>query len=93
VHGDIFRPPARSIFLAVLLGSGAQIFAMSAVTLLFAVLGFLSPSNRGSLMTVMVVFYVFFGCVAGFISARAYKMFGGENWKRNVLMTALLVPG
>ncbi|KAF8991721.1 hypothetical protein BGZ52_013084, partial [Haplosporangium bisporale] len=65
---------------------------MAAVTIVFAALGFLSPSNRGSLATVMIVFYMFFGVIAGFISARMYKMFGGEAWKLNILGTAFLFP-
>ncbi|KAI8914787.1 hypothetical protein DFJ77DRAFT_463360 [Powellomyces hirtus] len=93
VHGDVFRPPRYSMLLAVLVGSGAQLFLMTSVTLGFAVLGFLSPSSRGSLSTVILVFYVLFGSIAGYTSARYYKMFGGEKWKRNVMLTALLVPG
>ncbi|KAJ3145407.1 hypothetical protein HDU86_000928 [Geranomyces michiganensis] len=93
VHGDVFRAPRHRMLLAVLVGSGAQLFLMTSVTLGFAVLGFLSPSSRGSLSTVILVFYVLFGSVAGYTSARYYKMFGGEKWKRNVLMTASLVPG
>jgi transmembrane 9 superfamily protein 2/4 len=36
-----------------------QIFAMTLVTMIFALLGFLSPSNRGGLMTAMVLLWVF----------------------------------
>nr|CAG8469448.1 276_t:CDS:10 [Entrophospora candida] len=93
VHGDVFRPPSNMMLLSVLLGSGAQLYFMTAVTLVFAVLGFLSPSNRGSLATVMLIFYMLFGFVAGFVSARIYKMFGGESWKKNVFFTAFLFPG
>ncbi|KAJ3358718.1 hypothetical protein HDU91_005141 [Kappamyces sp. JEL0680] len=101
VHGDVFRSPANRMILSVLIGNGAQIFFMAAVTIgtesgltvVIAALGFLSPSNRGSLVTVMVVFYVLFGSLAGYFSARVYKMCGGQAWKQNVLMTALLVPG
>ncbi|KAI9142381.1 hypothetical protein BKA69DRAFT_1124062 [Paraphysoderma sedebokerense] len=93
VHGDVFRPPVKAMLLSVYLGNGAQLFLMTAVTLVFAVLGFLSPSNRGSLMTVLLVFWVCFASAAGFVSARVYKMFGGENWKKNVMLTAFLLPG
>ncbi|KAJ3102717.1 hypothetical protein HDU97_000330 [Phlyctochytrium planicorne] len=93
VHGDVFRPPALPNLFAVLIGSGAQVFFMSVVTLGFAVLGFLSPSSRGSLSTVMLVFYVMFGSLAGYYSARIYKMFGGESWRQNVLFTAFFFPG
>jgi transmembrane 9 superfamily protein 2/4 len=92
VHGDVFRPPANIMLLSVLLGSGAQLFFMTAVTLVFAVLGFLSPSNRGSLATVMIIFYMLFGSVAGYVSARVYKMFNGDSWKKNVFLTAFLFP-
>lgn len=93
VHGDVFRPPQRTMLLSVLVGNGAQIVAMTGLTLVFAVLGFLSPSNRGALGTVMIIFFMVFSCISGFVSARLYKMNGGENWKVNIIMTASLVPG
>lgn len=93
VHGDVFRPPVCNSLFAVLVGSGAQMCCMCCVTLVFALLGFLSPSSRGALTTVMLVFWVFFAGVAGFTSARMYKMFGGEGWKKNIVMTALVIPG
>jgi len=93
VHGDVFRPPKKGMFLSVLVGNGAQIAIMMAVTLVFACLGFLSPANRGSLMTCVIVLYVCLGTPAGYVSARIYKMYGGEKWKSNVLLTAHLCPG
>ena len=42
VHGDVFRSPRHSLLLSVLLGNGAQLFMMVGVTLLLAMLGFLS---------------------------------------------------
>ena len=93
VHADVFRTPSRYQALSVMIGNGAQLFVMGSVTLLFALLGFMSPANRGSLLTGMLVSYVLSGYVAGYVSARFYKMFGGESWKRNVLLTASVVPG
>jgi transmembrane 9 superfamily member 2/4 len=93
IHGDVFRSPSNRMILSVLIGNGAQVLFMSAVTLVLAALGFLSPSNRGSLLTVMLVFYVLFGSIAGYISSRIYKVCGGQAWRQNVLMTSLLVPG
>ncbi|KAK8543343.1 hypothetical protein V6N12_015897 [Hibiscus sabdariffa] len=37
-----------------------QIFSMTLVTMIFDLMGFLSPSNRGGLMTAMVLFYLGF---------------------------------
>uniref|UniRef100_A0A673GXF1 Transmembrane 9 superfamily member n=1 Tax=Sinocyclocheilus rhinocerous TaxID=307959 RepID=A0A673GXF1_9TELE len=93
VHGDVFRPPRKGMLLSVFLGSGTQIFIMTFVTLFFACLGFLSPANRGALMTCAVVLWVLLGTPAGYVAARYYKSFGGEKWKTNVLLTAFLCPG
>jgi transmembrane 9 superfamily protein 2/4 len=81
------------MLLCVVVGNGAQVALMSAVTLVIAALGFLSPSSRGSLSTAMHVFYFLFASVAGYVSARLYKMFGGTRWRESVVLTAFLVPG
>ncbi|KAI1301882.1 Transmembrane 9 superfamily member 2 [Halotydeus destructor] len=93
VHGDVFRPPRHSMLLSVFVGSGVQVFCMTLITLFFACLGFLSPANRGALMTCSIVLYVCLGTPAGYVSARLYKSFGGYKWKMNVTLTALLCPG
>lgn len=93
VHGDVFRPPLNSSLLCVYVGTGVQIFGMTLVTMMFALLGFLSPSNRGGLMTAMVLLWVFMGLFGGYSSARLYKMFKGTEWKKNTLKTAFMFPG
>ncbi|KAG6031183.1 hypothetical protein E4U41_007657 [Claviceps citrina] len=93
VHGDVFRIPAQPLLLSVLLGSGAQLFVMTGCTIVFAMLGFLSPSNRGSLGTIMIFLYTILGIVGGYTSARTYKAMQGEQWKLNIALTPLLVPG
>ncbi|KAJ2026086.1 Transmembrane 9 super member 2 [Coemansia sp. S16] len=93
VHGDVFRPPQSFQYLSVLLGSGYQLFWMVLTTLVIALLGFLSPSSRGSLTTAMLLLYIIFGFSAGFNSAHMYHSFGGKSLKRIVIMTTLFVPG
>lgn len=93
VHGDVFRPPANSDLLCVYVGTGVQFFGMFLVTMIFAVLGFLSPSNRGGLMTAMLLVWIFMGLLAGYASARLYKMFKGTEWKKITLKTAFMFPG
>eukprot|EP00252_Welwitschia_mirabilis_P005187 TRINITY_DN1567_c0_g1_i1.p1 TRINITY_DN1567_c0_g1~~TRINITY_DN1567_c0_g1_i1.p1 ORF type:complete len:644 (+),score=75.82 TRINITY_DN1567_c0_g1_i1:60-1991(+) len=93
VHGDVFRPPTHSSLLCVYVGTGVQFLGMTLVTMFFAMLGFLSPSNRGGLMTAMVLLWVFMGLCAGYSSARLYKMFKGTDWKKTTLKTALMFPG
>jgi transmembrane 9 superfamily protein 2/4 len=92
VHGDVFRPPKNPLLLAVLVGNGAQLFVMAGFTIAFAVVGFLSPSNRGSLATVMILLYTVFGVVGGYASARVYKSFRGEKWKQLFVYTPSALP-
>ncbi|KAL2869672.1 transmembrane 9 family protein [Aspergillus lucknowensis] len=92
VHGDVFRCPKSPLLLSVLVGNGAQLFMMTGVTVVFAMFGLLSPANRGFLATAILLIYTLFGFVGGYVSARIYKSFGGESWKRNIIMTPLLVP-
>ncbi|TQS35782.1 hypothetical protein Golomagni_03785 [Golovinomyces magnicellulatus] len=93
VHGDVFRTPTSPLFLSVFLGNGTQLFIMTGLTIVFALLGFLSPSNRGSLGTIMVLLYTILGFIGGYVSARVYKTLGGERWKLNIGLTPILVPG
>jgi len=61
--------------------------------MIFAILGFLSPANRGGLMTALVILFVAMGIFGGYFSARLYKLLKGQQWKKCMLLTALLFPG
>jgi len=93
----VFRPPVRKSLFSTLVGTGLQLFVMVFLTLIFAALGFLSPANRGALMTTLLLLYVFMGIFSGYYSARLYKTFQAQtketDWGGNVLLTALLFPG
>ena len=93
VHGDVFRSPPHALLLSVLLGNGVQLFLMTGITVIVAVLGFLSPSNRGFLATVILLLYTILGAVGGYVSTRSYKTFGGDRWKTCIALTPMLVPG
>jgi len=93
VHGDVFRPPTMSLLLSVLIGSGVQVLSMVLITLTFALLGFLSPANRGGLMTAVVVLFLLMSLFSGYFSARMFKLFKGTQWKHNAVLTATLLPG
>lgn len=92
VHGDVFRPPKNTRFFAAVIGSGIQIFFMALITIFFAMLGMLSPSSRGALMSAVIFLYVFMGLIAGYFSARLYKTMKGRQWKRAAFLTATLYP-
>lgn len=51
----------------------------------FACLGFLSPANRGALMTCSIVLWVCLGAPAGYVSARIYKSLTFFSLRANVL--------
>ena len=93
VHGDVFRSPPNPLLLSIFLGNGAQLFFMTGITIVFALLGFLSPSNRGSLGTAILILYTIFGFIGGYVSARVFKSFGGDAWKRNIILTPVMAPG
>ena len=74
-------------------GTGVQLSCMVVATLSFALLGLLSPANRGSLVTAFILLFVFMGSFAGYYSSSVYKMFRGIHWKQNTMTTAFLFPG
>lgn len=94
IHGDVFRPPNRASLLAICVGSGAQVLVMAAVTQLFALIGFLSPANRGGLLTALLTLWVLASSVSGYVAARVYSAIDTGVPRRNVTFgTALLFPG
>ncbi|KAJ6499265.1 Nonaspanin TM9SF [Mycena sanguinolenta] len=92
VHGEVFRTPSRPMILSVMVGNGSQLCSMVGVTLVFALLGFLSPSNRGSLATVMMICWTFFGGIGGYLSSRVYASLGGTERRKNAFVTATVLP-
>lgn len=93
LHADVFRPPAYAGLLAPLVGSGFQLVCMISSLLSLSSLGVLNPSWRGGFITVGVFIFFLAGSLSGYLSGRIYKMFGGQNYRKNTLLTALLFPG
>jgi transmembrane 9 superfamily protein 2/4 len=94
VHGDVFRPPRTfPMALSIFLGTGCQIGTALACLLLLACLGFLTPTDKGQALTMVILLYVFCGSFGGYWSARSYKLFGGKDWKSNTIATATFFPG
>ncbi|KAI9489321.1 hypothetical protein BDB00DRAFT_843884 [Zychaea mexicana] len=91
-HGDVLRPPKHALLLAPLLGSGVQCLIMVAGTIVLSMFGLLNPSYRGGLVSYGFAFYVLAGSFAGYYSARMYKVLKGQQWFRNALVTATLIP-
>jgi len=93
VHTDVFRPPQFPTMLCVMVGTGYQLLGMAITTLFFAVLGFLSPANRGALMLALLLLFVFMGVFAGYGGTRLYMFFSLTNWISFTFWTAVTFPG
>merc|ERR1719230_1703128 len=93
VHADVLRSPPNATLLSVSVGTGSQLLCMCSISIACAALGFLSPANRGSMMTVTLLLFVLMGSVAGYSAALTYKSFKGQQWKALTLLTAFLWPG
>lgn len=93
-HADVFRPPAMAPVLSVCVGCGAQVFVMASLTLAFALFGFLSPANRGGLLTALLSLWVLSSAVSGYVSSHLYSAIGTEVPRRAVTFsTAFVFPG
>lgn len=92
IHGDVFRPPKHVMAYSVTVGTGAQIISTVVATLLLALFGLLSPANRGAFSTVLLMLNTVFGAIGGYTSAATYKIWGGQNWKANLMLTPVVVP-
>lgn len=72
-------PPCHDVCTACLASNSAIASPPSAPPCthaqVFATLGFLSPANRGGLMTAVLLLFCFLGSFAGYSSARLYKTF------------------
>ncbi|KAK3390520.1 endomembrane protein 70 [Podospora didyma] len=93
LHGEVFRTPANGHLLAPLVGSGMQLLFMAVGLVLLSALGVLNPSFRGGFISFGVGLFVFAGVFSGYFSARIFKTFGGQDWRRNTIVTAVLFPG
>lgn len=93
VHGDVFRPPHYPMILSSLLGSGIQLFCMILIVIIVAMLGMLSPSSRGALMTTACFLFMFMGLFGGYFAGRLYRTLKGHRWRKGAFCTATLYPG
>eukprot|EP00270_Netrium_digitus_P006730 TRINITY_DN1940_c0_g1_i2.p1 TRINITY_DN1940_c0_g1~~TRINITY_DN1940_c0_g1_i2.p1 ORF type:complete len:647 (-),score=171.95 TRINITY_DN1940_c0_g1_i2:358-2208(-) len=93
IHGDVFRfPPFPSWFCAVI-GVGTQLLVLVLSYFGLALVGLFYPYNRGAQYTACIVLYALTAGISGYVSAHLYRQMGGENWVRNIVLTALLFCG
>lgn len=93
LKGDVFRPPRDGGLLSVFCGSGIQLSFVVAVSVLFSLLGIISPSRRGQLLTALIFLWALSSSVAGYVAAVVHRAIGGVRWRLVTLGVALLLPG
>jgi transmembrane 9 superfamily protein 2/4 len=92
VHADVFRKPEYLNVLAMLIGNGTQLIGTVAVCLVIGLFGFLSPANRGGLLTTAVLMFVLMSFPSGYVCAMVQKTFDVKEWK-TIFGCAVLFPG
>lgn len=94
IQNDVFRPPNAlpGLFVA-LIGFGSQLLCSVGAVLVVAAAGYISPANRGSLLLASLLAFCLTGGVAGYVTARAHRMFNGGQWTRVTQLAALGLPG
>ncbi|CAO3589718.1 unnamed protein product [Absidia cylindrospora] len=91
VHGDVFRQPPHLMLMSAFIGSGSQLAVMGLVMIIYIIWG-QSYSERATIMTASVAVYTMTALVSGYTSTKVYATYGGKDWVRNVILTAVLFP-
>lgn len=92
LHGDVFRQPPKLMLLSSLIGIGNQLIILSAVVILYTMVGDLYV-ERATILTATIFLYALTSGVAGYTSASYYTKYGGQDWIYTVILTASLWPG
>jgi len=94
LHADVFRPPSYSpLALSVLIGNGAQIMIIVICTFILISFRVINPMKKGQALGAIFMLYILSGGVCGYVSARLFKVFGGNNWKMSTIWSAATLPG
>ena len=93
VCNDVFRKPKNLMLLSTFVGTGIQLLLILLVSLLYNLLGYTHPEQRGNLLNQMVICFCFMSFFGGFISSTIYKNNKGKEWLKNSIVTAFLFPG
>lgn len=92
LSNEVFRKPRYSFILSAMVGTGIQLLGMIVIMLIMGFTGFLKPENRGYFLSFSILNYIFLGIVSGYNSSRLYKMFNGNYFLLNSLVTSVLFP-
>ncbi|XP_068923179.1 transmembrane 9 superfamily member 3 [Petaurus breviceps papuanus] len=91
VHGDVFRPSSHPLIFSSLIGSGCQIFAVSFIVIIVAMIEDLY-TERGSMLSTAIFVYAATSPVNGYFGGSLYARQGGRRWIKQMFVGAFLVP-
>ncbi|KAF7247425.1 Transmembrane 9 superfamily member 3 [Varanus komodoensis] len=91
VHGDVFRPSSHPLIFSSLIGSGCQIFAVSFIVIIVAMLEDLY-TERGSMLSTAIFVYAATSPVNGYFGGSLYARQGGRRWIKQMFIGAFLIP-
>ncbi|KAI8086052.1 uncharacterized protein BX664DRAFT_281650 [Halteromyces radiatus] len=91
VHGDVFRQPPHLMLMSAFIGSGSQLVVMGLVMIMYIIKS-QSYSERASIMSASIALYTLTAVVSGYSSTKFYATYGGKDWVRNVILTAIIIP-
>jgi transmembrane 9 superfamily protein 2/4 len=94
MKSNVFRPPSFSpMLLSVFVGNGVHLCTAAILTMILNVLNFTNTMTTGAILTSFILVYALCGPIGGYVSARLYKLFDGDDCKRNAALTAVALPG
>jgi len=90
---DVFRPPSSPLLLSVMVGNGLHLLVAAIITMLLNVCHVINTMKAGEALTGLLFCYSATGSLGGYASARLYKLFGGENFQWNAIVTSTVLSG
>ncbi|XP_040218194.1 transmembrane 9 superfamily member 3 isoform X1 [Rana temporaria] len=91
VHGDVFRPSSHPLIFSSLIGSGCQIFSVSLIVIIVAMIEDLY-TERGSMLSTAIFVYAATSPVNGYFGGSLYARQGGRRWIKQMFIGAFLIP-
>ena len=89
----MFRAPSLSILFSTLIGIGSQCIMIALTVGLYGNMALpLNEQMRDNIYMLVYVLSGLYGAIAGFVSARLYKLFNGTMWLFSFYLTAAIAP-
>mmetsp|Transcript_4911 Transcript_4911/g.12364 ORF Transcript_4911/g.12364 Transcript_4911/m.12364 type:complete len:605 (+) Transcript_4911:199-2013(+) len=92
VHGDVFRPPNRLMWLAAVYGIGIQFCVQCVVVVLAVICGSLFMES-GAVLNTVILSGALISFVGGYFSGSYYSQNDGKNWIKTMILSTALFPG